>query len=146
MLPYFLPPPRSAGLPGPLRPTWRRLYSVIAPLLHPDGLDVPLRASVLLHGPGGSGKRTAARAACAAAGMHLIPLSCHEIKVRPAVLRLGLHKCCDHCHVQQALPCGSHAPYLSLHTLAYKGVVSFFSRLAHFLEDLSGSERISQPI
>lgn len=58
---------------------------VVAPLLHPATLHVDMRAAVLLHGPSGSGKRTAARAAASALGLHFIHVSCHDLKVGGSV-------------------------------------------------------------
>ena len=37
---------------------------------------VSIRASVLVHGPSGSGKATAARAAATAMGLHVVPFGC----------------------------------------------------------------------
>jgi hypothetical protein len=68
---------RPAGM---LLPAWRQLAELLASVLHPAAAGVPLRLAVLLHGPSGSGKRTAAAAATAAAGCHLVSLSCHDVK------------------------------------------------------------------
>ena len=38
-----------------------------------------LRAALLLVGPAGSGRTTAATAAAAALGLHLIPFNCHDL-------------------------------------------------------------------
>ena len=43
--------------------------------------ELHVRASVLLHGPAGGGKVTAAVAAAAALGVHVVPFNCHELKV-----------------------------------------------------------------
>lgn len=60
-----------------------QVASLLAPLLHPGSLGVEVRASLLLLGPPGSGRRTAARAAAAALGLHYIPVSGYELRVRP---------------------------------------------------------------
>ncbi|GLC61818.1 hypothetical protein PLESTB_001806500 [Pleodorina starrii] len=74
------PGPGVSGTPGPLLPAWRRVAQVFAPLLHPHTLHLDLpAATVLLYGPPGSGRRTAARAAAAALGLHFISVSCHEL-------------------------------------------------------------------
>ncbi|KAL4420721.1 hypothetical protein ABPG75_010377 [Micractinium tetrahymenae] len=65
---------------GPLLPAWRPLAQLLASALHPGTAGLPLRLAVLLHGPAGCGKRTAAAAAAAATGSHLVSLSCHDIK------------------------------------------------------------------
>ena len=44
-----------------------------------SGRDAALRVALLLHGPSGSGRATAARAAAAALGLHVVPFSCHEL-------------------------------------------------------------------
>ncbi|KAG2428807.1 hypothetical protein HXX76_011507 [Chlamydomonas incerta] len=78
------PGPGLAGTPGPLLPTWRRVAEVLAPLLHPAALALDLPApALLLHGPPGSGRRTAARAAAAALGLHFVAVSCHELAPPP---------------------------------------------------------------
>ncbi|GLI63436.1 hypothetical protein VaNZ11_006327, partial [Volvox africanus] len=75
------PGPGLAGTPGPLLSSWRRVSEVLAPLLHPHTLHLDLpAATVLLYGPPGSGRRTAARAAAAALGLHFIAVSCHELQ------------------------------------------------------------------
>ncbi len=56
---------------------------VFAPLLHPSALHTELSAALLLHGPHGSGRRTAARAAAAALGLHCVAVSCHELAAPP---------------------------------------------------------------
>lgn len=76
------PAPGLPGVCGPLLPAWRELARTAAPLLHPAAADVPVRAAALLHGPRGSGKQTAARAAAAALGLNFLPWSCHELRVR----------------------------------------------------------------
>ncbi|KAG2449569.1 hypothetical protein HYH02_005102 [Chlamydomonas schloesseri] len=79
-----VPGPGLAGTPGPLLPTWRRVAEVLAPLLHPAALALDLPApALLLHGPPGSGRRTAARAAAAALGLHFVAVSCHELAPPP---------------------------------------------------------------
>lgn len=70
----LLPP---AGL---LLPAWRQLAELLASVLHPAALGLPLRLALLVHGPAGSGKRTAAAAAATAVGCHLVSLSCHDVK------------------------------------------------------------------
>ncbi|KAL4857587.1 Peroxisome biogenesis protein 6 [Chlorella vulgaris] len=65
---------------GLLLPAWRQVAELLASVLHPAAAGVPLRLAVLLHGPAGSGKQTAVAAAAAAAGCHLVNLSCHDIK------------------------------------------------------------------
>jgi hypothetical protein len=69
-----LPP---AGL---LLPAWRQVAQLLATVLHPAAAALPLHLAILLHGPPGSGKRTAAAAAAAAAGCHLVSLSAHDVK------------------------------------------------------------------
>ena len=49
-----------------------------------SGRDAALRVALLLHGPSGSGRATAARAAAAALGLHVVPFSCHELGGGPA--------------------------------------------------------------
>ena len=66
------------------QPVWHQLAQLLAAAMHPAGSRLPLRLAVLLHGPSGSGKRTAAAAAAAAAGYHAVSLSCHDIKAPPA--------------------------------------------------------------
>jgi hypothetical protein len=73
--------PHLPNILGPLLPTWSSIAEVFLPLLHPSSLDLGLRAAVLLEGPLGSGRRTAARAAAAALGVNYIPVSCIEIRV-----------------------------------------------------------------
>ncbi len=73
--------PGLAGVPGPLTGTWRRLARLLAPLLHPAAAHVDVAASVLLWGPRGSGRRTAARAAAAALGLHALEFNCHDLRV-----------------------------------------------------------------
>lgn len=67
-------------LAGPMLPAWRALARLLASALHPGTAGLPLRLAVLLHGPAGCGKRTAAGAATAATGCHLVSLSCHDVK------------------------------------------------------------------
>jgi hypothetical protein len=74
--------PGLPGVPGPLTDNWRHVGHLLAPLLHPSSAAVELSCSLLLWGPRGSGRRTAARAAAAALGMHVIEWSCHDLKVR----------------------------------------------------------------
>jgi hypothetical protein len=78
------------GVPGPLTATWRHLGQSLAPLLHPASSAVELSVALLLWGPRGSGRRTAARAAAAALGLNYIELSCHDLKVG----RLRCLLCC----------------------------------------------------
>jgi SpoVK/Ycf46/Vps4 family AAA+-type ATPase len=80
------PSPRLPGVAGPLQPLWRRVASVAAPLLHPSAARADAPTSLLLHGPRGAGKATAARAAAAALGLHFIACSCHDLAAaaRPA--------------------------------------------------------------
>ncbi|MFX8164673.1 AAA family ATPase [Acinetobacter baumannii] len=54
---------------------------MLAPLLHPAAAAVDLAVALLLWGPRGSGRRTAARAAAAALGLHCIELGCHDLRV-----------------------------------------------------------------
>lgn len=63
--------------------TTRSNPQVFAPLLHPSALQPELSAALLLHGPHGSGRRTAARAAAAALGLHCVAVSCHELAAPP---------------------------------------------------------------
>ena len=65
---------------GPLLQPWRELAQLLASVLHPAAVGVPLRLAVLLHGPSGCGKRTAVAAAAAAVGCHLVSLSSHDVK------------------------------------------------------------------
>ena len=44
------------------------------------GQKVRLRTAVLVQGPPGAGKRTAATAAASALGVHLVPFSCQELR------------------------------------------------------------------
>lgn len=74
-----LPAPHLAGVSGALRPTWRQVAALLAPLLHPASAHVDLHVSLLVHGPRGSGRRTAVRAAAAALGMHCVPWSAYDI-------------------------------------------------------------------
>ena len=53
---------------------------VLVPLLHPAALGTDMRVSLLLHGPDGSGRRTAVRAAAAALGLHCICVTCHDLQ------------------------------------------------------------------
>ncbi|GFR44514.1 hypothetical protein Agub_g5780, partial [Astrephomene gubernaculifera] len=72
--------PGLVGTPGPLLPAWRSVAQLLAPLLHPATLHLDLPpVTLLLYGPPGSGRRTAVRAAAAALGLHLVPVSCHEL-------------------------------------------------------------------
>ncbi|KAK9832032.1 hypothetical protein WJX81_000155 [Elliptochloris bilobata] len=64
---------------GVLLPAWRRLAELLAPVLHPDAPRSGVRLAVMLLGPRGAGKATAARAAAAALGLHLVPFSCAEL-------------------------------------------------------------------
>lgn len=48
--------------------------------LHPAAAAIDLRLAVLLHGPAGAGKRTAAAAAAAALGCHCTVISCRDIR------------------------------------------------------------------
>lgn len=73
------PSPRLPGA-GPMLPAWRQLAQLLASALHPGTAGLPLRLAVLLHGPAGCGKRTAAGAAAAAVGVHLVSLSCHDVR------------------------------------------------------------------
>ncbi|GAX82166.1 hypothetical protein CEUSTIGMA_g9594.t1 [Chlamydomonas eustigma] len=68
------------GVAGPLRSTWKQVAKLMAPLLHPETKNLELKMSLLLHGPRGSGRRTAVRAAAAALGLHYIPISCHDFR------------------------------------------------------------------
>ena len=52
-----------------------------------------LRVAALLHGPDGSGRATAAMAAAAALGIHLVAYSCLELKVRLAMRLLPCTYC-----------------------------------------------------
>ena len=45
-----------------------------------DSSALALQVAVLMIGPRGSGRATAARAATAALGIHLVPFSCHDLK------------------------------------------------------------------
>lgn len=72
-----------AGIIGPLRPIWRDIATCLAPVLHPASLSLQhLTPSILVTGAAGSGKTTAVAAAAAALGLHFLPWSCHDIKVR----------------------------------------------------------------
>jgi hypothetical protein len=75
------PAPGLPGVCGPLLPSWREVAALVAPLLHPKGWDVNVRLAVLLEGPTGSGKATAAHAAAAALGMQSISWSARDLKV-----------------------------------------------------------------
>eukprot|EP00890_Picochlorum_soloecismus_P000322 jgi/Picsp_1/1290/NSC_04771-R1_peroxin 6 len=66
---------------GHLLLRWRNIAEIIAPVIHPSSRRIPMKCSILLHGTAGSGKRTAAAAAAAALGCHLISISCQDIKV-----------------------------------------------------------------
>ncbi len=88
------PCPGLAGISGPLQPIWRQLAAIVAPLLHPSSLEVDVRVSVLLHGPRGSGKQTAAKAAAAALGMNFVSWSCHDLKVGGVKVGGGWDWCC----------------------------------------------------
>jgi hypothetical protein len=78
--------PGLPGVPGPLTDNWKHVGQLLAPLLHPSSAAVELSCSLLLWGPRGSGRRTAARAAAAALGMHVIEWSCYDLKVRLVML------------------------------------------------------------
>ena len=75
-------PGRDAELEhvGQLLPVWESIAHVVACTIHPQSNLVTMRPSILLHGPHGAGKRTAARAAAAALGCHFISLSCEDIR------------------------------------------------------------------
>jgi hypothetical protein len=91
----YQPAPGLPGVSGPLTDNWRQVGQLLAPLLHPSSAAVELSCSLLLWGPRGSGRRTAARAAAAALGMHVIEWSCHDLRVsKSAVLCwLGSFNC-----------------------------------------------------
>jgi hypothetical protein len=84
--------PGLPGVSGPLNNTWRSVANVLVPLLHPESACIELHVSLLLWGPRGSGRRTAARAAAAALGLQVIELSCYDLKV--CVTSLLLLCCC----------------------------------------------------
>ncbi|KAK9866141.1 hypothetical protein WJX84_005323 [Apatococcus fuscideae] len=71
----------SPCLPGlaSLLPAWREVAALLAPLVHHGSRGRGLRAALLLVGPAGSGRTTAATAAAAALGLHLIPFNCHDL-------------------------------------------------------------------
>lgn len=87
------PHPGLPGLRGPLLPTWRALARLAAPLLHPASLATPVKLSLLLHGPRGSGKQVAVRAAAAALGINVIPWSAYDLKVGTAAAAVMLVAC-----------------------------------------------------
>jgi hypothetical protein len=87
--------PGLPGVPGPLTDNWRHVGTLLAPLLHPSSAAVELSCSLLLWGPRGSGRRTAARAAAAALGMHVIEWSCHDLKVRLMLVLMCYNRCFD---------------------------------------------------
>lgn len=51
--------------------------------------ELGVQASVLVVGPPGAGKATAVNAAAAALGVHIVPFTCHELRVRLTVLMLA---------------------------------------------------------
>jgi predicted kinase len=110
------PAPGLPGVCGPLLPAWRQLARTVAPLLHPAAVDVRVRAAVLLHGPRGSGKQTAARAVAAALGMNHIAWSCHEIRVSSAAVGCLIAVECRPWQSINALHTLTPPPYHTLHT------------------------------
>jgi hypothetical protein len=110
------PQPGLPGLRGPLLPTWRALARLAAPLLHPASLATPVKLSLLLHGPRGSGKQVAVRAAAAALGVNVIPWSAYDLKVGlrqqrahvAAVVLLVLVVACGRCCVALLAPAVAH--------------------------------------
>lgn len=68
---------------GTLLPIWWDIAGLLAPLLHPlsAGTVPNLRSAVLLHGPRGSGKRTAVTATAAALGCHAVWINCRDINI-----------------------------------------------------------------
>ncbi len=72
-----LPPHRALALPSP-RP------QLLSPHLHPRATHLELPPThLLLHGPPGSGRATAARAAAAALGLHFLALPASELAAPP---------------------------------------------------------------
>ena len=65
---------------GEVLPTWRLVAQLAATMLHPASTGISLRLAMLLHGPTGSGKRTAAVAAAAALGCHIACINCRDIQ------------------------------------------------------------------
>ncbi|KAK2076807.1 hypothetical protein QBZ16_005033 [Prototheca wickerhamii] len=72
---------RGPGAPAtPLEGPAAELSGLLAGLTHPEAELESLRLAVLLHGPAGSGRRSAALAAAAAAGYHAITISAHALR------------------------------------------------------------------
>ena len=73
---------QSWSLPyvGRLMPVWREIALLASTVLHPATAAIPLRLSILVHGPPGSGRRTAVSAAAAALGCHYTMISARDIK------------------------------------------------------------------
>ena len=65
---------------GKLLSRWSDIATIIAPALHPAIRNLSWKISLLLHGPQGSGKKTAISAAAAALGCHAIWISCSDIR------------------------------------------------------------------
>ena len=67
-----------------------RLHRVVSPV--PEAVqraaELGVRASVLVVGPPGVGKATAVNAAAAALGVHAVPFTCHELRVRLTTVAL----------------------------------------------------------
>ncbi|CAD7703056.1 unnamed protein product [Ostreobium quekettii] len=78
---------------GPVLPVWRQVAALVAPLVHTAVTSMEFRVSALLIGAEGSGRRTAVAAAAEALGLHLISLSCHDIKCRDPTMRQLVPAC-----------------------------------------------------
>lgn len=65
---------------GEMLPCWRQIAHLAATVLHPASTSIRLRLAVLLHGPAGSGRRTAVAAAAAALGCHMACINCKDIR------------------------------------------------------------------
>lgn len=79
--------PCAAALPhgwrlpyvGTLLSSWKTVAELLARVMHPATLSMPLNTALLVHGPQGSGKRTAIKAAAAAIGCHAVWLSAEDL-------------------------------------------------------------------
>lgn len=66
---------------GPLLPLWKEVAACVCPVLHSLAAELDFRVSVLLRGPKGSGRTTAAQAAAKALGMQIVVINSIELKV-----------------------------------------------------------------
>lgn len=69
--------PRSYR-PGELLPAAHSIFNLLCIAIHPDSFNSKNSINILLHGPGGTGKKAIVRQCCEMCGIHLNHLDCYS--------------------------------------------------------------------